>query len=370
MTVAEKLAKTGPRRLLALDGGGVRGVISIEVLGEIERTLQAQLGRGDDFVLADYFDYIAGTSTGAIIATGLALGLRVEQIRTFYRLNARDMFDKAGLRERFRYLFRHDKLAERLRGEIGADTTLGSDKVRTLLLLVMRNASTNSPWPLSNNPAAAFNRTTPHSNLDLPLWQLVRASTAAPLYFPPEVITVGEETFVFVDGGVTVYNNPAFQLFLMATVEPYNLNWPTGREQMLLVSIGTGNNPGANTDLRPDQMNVVYNAASVPAALMSAALHEQDFLCRTFGDCRHGERIDSEVGDMIGARGPLAEKLFTYLRYDVQLSRRGLDALGLPAISPEHVQKVDSVDHLAELTLVGEALAKRVQPEHFAGFLS
>lgn len=369
MTVAEKLVKTGPRKLLALDGGGVRGVISIEVLGEIERLLQEALGRDDRFVLADYFDYIAGTSTGAIIATGLALGLRVDQIRAFYRLNSRDMFDRASLRERFRYMFRHDKLTERLRAEIGPETTLGSDRVRTLLLLVMRNASTNSPWPLSNNPAAKFNRTTPHSNLDLPLWQLVRASTAAPLYFPPEVINVGEESFVFVDGGITVYNNPAFQLFLMATAEPYHLNWRTGREEMLLVSVGTGNSPGANANLRPDQMNLLYNAGSVPAALMSAALHEQDFLCRVFGDCRHGDPIDSEVGDMVGARGPVDPKLFTYLRYDVQLSHAGLSALGFPEIDPEDVQRVDSVDHLADLARVGKSLARRAKPEHFEGFL-
>ena len=49
-------------------------------------------------------------------------------------------------------------------------------------------------------------------NLNLPLWQLVRASTAAPTYFPPEVVTVGGQVFLFVDGGITTYNNPAFQL--------------------------------------------------------------------------------------------------------------------------------------------------------------
>ena len=50
-------------------------MITVEVLAEIERTLRKMYGRGDDFVLADYFDYIAGTSTGAIIAAGLALGI-------------------------------------------------------------------------------------------------------------------------------------------------------------------------------------------------------------------------------------------------------------------------------------------------------
>jgi hypothetical protein len=50
----------------------------------------------------------------------------------------------------------------------------------------------------------------------------------------------GEQTFIFVDGGITVYNNPAFQLFLMATSDPYRLCWPVGRERLLLVSVGIG----------------------------------------------------------------------------------------------------------------------------------
>jgi patatin-like phospholipase/acyl hydrolase len=65
--------------------------------------------------------------------------------------------------------------------------------------------------------------------LKIPLWQLVRASTAAPVYFPPEVLqrdsTDPSKTFVFVDGGVTPHNNPAFLLYRMATEPAYRLNW-------------------------------------------------------------------------------------------------------------------------------------------------
>src|SRR6478735_4605707 len=91
----DKLTQSGPRKLLALDGGGIRGVITIEILSEIENQLQKRLGRGDDFVLADYFDYIAGTSTGAIIATCLALGMRIGKVREFYEASGPAMFDKA-----------------------------------------------------------------------------------------------------------------------------------------------------------------------------------------------------------------------------------------------------------------------------------
>ena len=68
MSLADKIKSTGPKKILALDGGGIRGILTVEVLAKIESMLGHKLGRGNDFVLADYFDFFAGTSTGAIIA--------------------------------------------------------------------------------------------------------------------------------------------------------------------------------------------------------------------------------------------------------------------------------------------------------------
>ena len=55
----DKLAKPGPRKLLACDGGGIRGIISVEILARIEKELRAASGK-PGLVLADYFDYVAG----------------------------------------------------------------------------------------------------------------------------------------------------------------------------------------------------------------------------------------------------------------------------------------------------------------------
>ncbi|HBB31400.1 MAG TPA: patatin [Cyanobacteria bacterium UBA8803] len=377
MSVEQILNKTGQRKLLALDGGGIRGIMTLEVLAKIESLLQQALGRDDTFVLADYFDYIAGTSTGAIIATCLSLGKRVDFIRDFYIRSGAEMFDKARLLKRFRYRYEDDKLADQLKAVIGPDTRLGSDQLKTLLLLIMRNATTDSAWPVSNNPKAMFNlrvdaegNLSRECNLELPLWQLVRASTAAPTFFPPEVVQVGNKEFIFVDGGVTPYNNPAFQLFLMATVEPYNLSWETGEDKMLLVSIGTGITPGGKEDLEMNQMNLIYNATSLPLALMNGVQLEQDFLCRVFGNCLAGDTLDYEVGDMIGKKGPVAQKLFTYVRYNAELVRDGLDKLDLKDIKPENVQQMDSVEHIPELRRIGKAIGeKKVRQEHFAKFI-
>ena len=370
MSYRNRINADGPKKILALDGGGIRGMITVEILAGIEEMLRNALGR-EDFVLADYFDYVAGTSTGAIIATCISLGMPVAKIREFYINSGKEMFDKAFILKRFRYKYEDEKLSDMLREVVGADTTFGSDKLKTLLLIVMRNATTDSPWPLSNNPRAKYNDSNRKDcNLNLPLWQLVRASTAAPVYFPPEVVKLDRREFIFVDGGVTTYNNPAFMAFLLATLEPYNMQWPTGEDKMLIVSVGTGTNSKANEDLVPDEMNLLYNAASIPSALMFAALNEQDFLCRAFGKCLSGDIMDREVGSMIGKKGPLPEKLFTYMRYNAELTAEGLAALELADINPQNVQKLDSVEHITDLQRIGRAVAEaKLDIEHFRSFL-
>ncbi|MCL2590396.1 MAG: patatin-like phospholipase family protein [Betaproteobacteria bacterium] len=373
-----RLQRTGPRKLLAIDGGGIRGVLALKILEEIESLLIQESGR-EDYRLADYFDYVAGTSTGGIIAAGIAMGMPVRKILGFYQDNGPDIFEKAGFICRYIHLqdkYQQAPLEQMLKDVFGAETTLGAPELETLLLLVMRNATTDSPWPLSNNPYAKYNdKKHPACNLRFPLWQLVRASTAAPTFFPPEVIACGDNPFIFVDGGVTMYNNPAFQMFLMATVDRYWVNappdiprWQTGADNMLIVSIGTGTSADANDNLQPDEMNLIFNAKKIPSALMYAALNEQDFLCRVFGVCVAGSPLDREVGAMMGSCGPLGkeDKLFRYARYNVALTVKGLEALGCKDIDPAKVQKLDAVDAIDDLQRIGQAVAtQQVKADHF-----
>lgn len=378
MSLRERKNRPGPKKILALDGGGILGLMSIEVLAKIESILRSRENQ-PDLVLADYFDLVAGTSTGAVIASLISLGMSVDRIRSFYIDCGPQMFDRASLLERLNYEYDSEPLAKKLQSVIGPDregdaggglATLGTERLRTLLLVVTRNVTTDSPWPITNNPDAKYNdRARPDCNLELPLWQVVRASTAAPSYFPPEVVDVGPRRFVFVDGGVTTYNNPAFLAFVTATTGPYNINWQTGERDMLIVSVGTGDYAREQPDIAPAQMNLLYIAKNTPGALMNAASAGQDLLCRVFGKCLAGNPIDREVGDLIGAAGPSAERLFTYVRYNADVSRAGLDTLGLPDVNPAHVQLLDSVKYVDEIRQVGQAVARcAVKAEHFAGF--
>ena len=384
--VVNRIKSGGPKKILSCDGGGILGLMSVEILAKIESELRLKLDKDDKFVLADYFDFVCGTSTGAIIAACISAGMSMEQIRKFYLDSGKQMFDKASLFKRLQYNYNDEPLAKLLRKALDdqlkeTDAKLGSLNLKTVLMMVMRNHSTDSPWPISNNPFAMYNDIRlDDCNLKLPLWQLVRASTAAPTYFPPEVITLAEGkpneyNFIFVDGGVTTYNNPAYLAFQMATAKPYQMNWQTGADQLLIVSVGTGSAPNvlAKGD-GVDDLNLIHFAKNIPSALMNAASAGWDMTCRTLGVCRFGRRIDREFGDMISLSSDdsnwTGPKLFTYVRYDPDVTFEGLKDLGLPDIDPAKVQVLDSVGHISDIQRVGVAYAAlHVKPGHFDGFI-
>jgi uncharacterized protein len=117
-------------------------------------------------------------------------------------------------------------------------------------------------------------------------------------------------------------------------------------------------------------VNLLFNATTIPSALMFAALNEQDLLCRVFGNCLNGDPLDRELGDLIGCEGPLPsdQKLFTYVRYNAELTQAGLGNLGCHNIEPEAVQKLDAVEAITKLREVGWHVAEKVSASHFAGF--
>jgi hypothetical protein len=369
---------SGPRRLLALDGGGIRGVLTLGVLRAIEQMVGQRLGL--------YFDYIAGTSTGAIIAASLARGMSVDEVEQFYRDAGPDMFEKSRFVKRLNSLYRNGPLEQKLKDVFGEKTDLKPSALKTLLLVVTRNVTTDSPWPISSNPEAKYNALAREDcNLCIPLWKIVRASTAAPIYFPPEVVELvpGNEkkTFVFVDGGVTPYNNPAFLLYRFATDPAYRLQWPTGERNMLLISVGTGAAAVAGATADSPESNMLSTGITIPTALMYGSLVDQDINCRAIGRCTYGEQIDRELGDMVprdaaGKALPLDRdfgRSFLYARYNIDVSAAGLADLGFSAAdaTPAQVQRMDCAtpEHIELLVRIGKAAGRQVKPEHFGPFL-
>ncbi|MEM1212208.1 MAG: patatin-like phospholipase family protein [Planctomycetota bacterium] len=354
------------KRILSIDGGGIRGLFSLQVLARIEALCREKRGR-DDLVLADEFDLFAGTSTGAIIACCLSWGMTVKEIEDLYLLHGREMFSPMPWHRRLRAKYRADRMAATFRRlfveEDGTPADLGSSRLRTMLLVVMRNATTGSPWPITNNPNAKYNQTdSDQCNLRIPLWQLLRASTAAPTYFSPEAIELGGRSFLFVDGGVTPYNNPALLAAMTATLPSYRMDWQPGPDRLHLVSVGTGSTRGVFTGTSPDKINIFRQLSVVPAALVGSVADQQDLMCRVLGRCVHGPVIDREIGDLIEASAvPRDEPMFTYARYT-----RRLDIVDEgSSMPPLRLAQMDNLAAIPQLQALGIEYAKaHVRPEH------
>src|SRR5580658_8831962 len=131
LTKAQHLDPTlSPKRILALDGGGIRGILTLQFLQAVETLIKARFG--DNTRLCDYFDLIGGTSTGSIIAAGLACGMTVDALQDLYRNIGASVFQTGGLAKflpdklqgTFAPKFPSGPLQAELDRQLGADTTL------------------------------------------------------------------------------------------------------------------------------------------------------------------------------------------------------------------------------------------------------
>ena len=321
------------KRILSLDGGGLRVFFSLEVLEKIEAMVRQRLGR-PDAVLADHFDLIAGTSTGAVLGGFLAWGLSIAEIKILYREMAVKVFrPHRNPLQRLLNRYDHGFLSKSLRDFFVEEdakgkrpATLGSPLLRTFFLAVMRNASTGSAWPLCSHPNLKYNERERHNcNLDVPLWRIVRASTAAPTFFAPEQIKTGENTFQFVDGAITPYNNPALIAAMMVTEPCFNIGWPSGEDCLYVLSVGTGRTRVRYANAGSTWENAFPAVVSKTiTALIEGATQQQDFLCRVIGCCLHGPEIDREIGRLIKMEPPPGQlpqpRRFTYVRYNTDFT--------------------------------------------------
>src|SRR5262249_25976303 len=135
-----------------------------------------------------------GTSTGALIASLLAMGYRAADIRGFYRELGPRIFKKSFWRiTGVQAKFDARPLIDGIKNLLGT-RELGSEDLRTGLCIVTKRMDTGSPWIVMNNPRSAYWDTPADGafigNRHYPLVNLVRASTAAPHYFEPELIPI------------------------------------------------------------------------------------------------------------------------------------------------------------------------------------
>ena len=241
------------KRILALDGGGVKGILTLGMLKVLEAELRRRAGNDPEFRLSDYYDLIGGTSTGSIIASGLALGMSVADLTTMYSNMGPDIFGRqTGDGLFFASKFYSAKLRKAL-SPVLTTKTLGTDQLKTGLAIFTKRIDTGSAWVITNNPRAKYYDTPPDSitfpNKRYRLIDLVQASAAAPTFFDEVTMrmeydengrTRKEKKGYFVDGAVGGNNNPSVQMLLLALVPDYGFNWERGAGRLMMTSCGTG----------------------------------------------------------------------------------------------------------------------------------
>ena len=362
----------GPKRILALDGGGIRGILTLQLLRRIETLVRDRTGN-PSAVLSDYFDLIGGTSTGAIIASALALGWNVDRIETLYRELGESIFEPSIFRRGLlRPKFSATPVKEALEREFG-DVRLGGPELRTGLAVITKRLDTGSPWVLHNNPEGAFFNRTPGSsstpNKEYLLRDVVRASTAAPTYFEPERIRVADDLEgAFVDGGVSPHNNPALQLLMLATLDGHKLRWTTGDDQLLLVSLGTGSKSPKLDQGTVMEMTAVELGVRGLASLMDDASALNELLLQWMSSSATAREIDLEVGDLSADLLGRGQPLLTYLRYDVRFDENWLEQQVDLSLDPDQlasIAEMDRAENMDTLAAIGKAATRLIKDEHF-----
>ena len=370
----EHLFNPGPKRILALDGGGIRGIFTVQILRKIEGIVRDRT-QNPTACLADYFDLIGGTSTGSIIATFLAMGWSVDEIEKLYHELGQQIFKPSFFRKGlFSSKFSAAPLRSALKRELG-EICIGGPELTTGLAIMAKRMDTGSPWIIHNNPKGKYfgalskdSESTP--NKDYLLRKVIRASTAAPHFFQPESIEVAKGmTGAFVDGGVSPHNNPALQLLLMATLQGYRLNWPTGADNLLLVSVGTGSKTFSMHPLDVEGMVPAQLALEALQSLMDDASVLNELMLQWLSRSPTARSLDGEVGDLSADVLGNREPWLSYLRYNVELEATWIkENLGIEFTEKEInlLKTMDQPETMESLVKLGDATAEKfVTADHF-----
>ncbi|SHJ31370.1 Patatin-like phospholipase/acyl hydrolase [Clostridium cavendishii DSM 21758] len=230
-----------PIRILSIDGGGVRGIIPSQVLVGVEDLIKKHIGR-EEARISDYFDIIAGTSIGGILtAMYLCPDENNPKRPKFSAIEVLDI-----LNEKAPYIFKKS-MGYSLRSAFGLlrpkyagsniednfKEYLGKVKLSEVLKPCLITA-----YDIEKRNAVFFNMISAKKNLekDFFLTDVVRATSAAPIYFPvANISSLADDEYVLADGGIFA-NNPS----VCAYVEANKLVSNIDMNNVLMLSIGTG----------------------------------------------------------------------------------------------------------------------------------
>ena len=239
------------KKILSIDGGGIKGVYAASLLYELESK--------NHIKVSDYFDIIAGTSTGGIIAAALAIGISAKEILKLYMENGEKIFPFGKHPRLFRSKYKREPLEQALKAVFKKRKIADC---RTRLLIPAVN--------IANGKVTVFK--TPHApdlkyDKDLFITDCLLATTAAPIYFEPYKMRGGN----YIDGGIGA-NNPS----LIALIEGITrCGWSL--DEIKILNIGGAEDPKLK---RGQERLGIVDALMIQKCYMMAEGDYAENICR------------------------------------------------------------------------------------------
>ncbi len=290
---------------IAVDGGGIRGVIVTRALAMLEKEL-GQISR-------DTFRLVAGTSTGAIISAGIAAGMSAQRMFDLYASMGQVVFKKTLRSMLFpltRYRYDPQPLGKALKEAIGTRTMSDfwngyprTDVVITTFDLLTNHTRFIKPWK------EEYKR--------WPVVKAVMASSAVPTYFP----LIDNR---YADGGVGAYSNPCY---LAAYEARFILNWAP--EETTLISLGTGRGPYKYIPAQASHFYAWQWLGPVLGAFLQSADDQQVLLVKTFFESMDFRRFQVDLQQDIEMDDPT--KMAQLIAYGDELGNKLLNDVTDPA---------------------------------------
>ncbi len=249
---------------------------------------------------------------------------------------------------------------------IAGDRKLNSDELKTGFAACTKRHDTGTTWVVTNNPLAAYWKSTADyiGNEHFLLQDVLRGCIAYPGRPEPCPVKFQDapDSTLFVDGTMGDLADPSYHLLMTATLPPYGLNWQTGVDQLLLISLGSGSGM--------TRIKQAKNPDQVLRALIKDTIVKNVMTMQTLGTSKERWQINAELGDMKDCLLP-TKALFLYKKCDVRIeipwlrSRLGmeigesdLDALQSSTETDEATQRLGAK--------IGEVAAHRlIQDEDF-----
>ena len=309
-------------KILSLDGGGFRGALSTRVLQSVEATLAKKRNQP----VHEYFDMVSGTSTGSLIAGGIAVKMSAGELLDVYKNRGDEIFP-ASIRwqRKFRFisqfiganvLYQH---GDPKTGKPGLSKVINDEYAKKCNSVCPAISAIESPIvvipaydTLSRNTTLfVSNNSTPRWYDQLPLWQICTASASAPTFFPPYELPYYQtpenpnQVLPHIDGGVSA-NNPA-----IAAIAHALLTAEEDISQISVLSIGTGQTtrPYSYQQIKNwGLLKWIENLSNIflaPPAQLTDALSRQILGAVGGGDCL---RLDCELNKHFEGQ-PMHQKL-------------------------------------------------------------